>query len=212
VVAALCGLVLSASAFVGKFSSVASPRQLRGARAGSSVLDFLKLPDTVTDAFDDVADMLGQGGTAELPAMEVSTFGMAEDGSSRNGLLQTMSIRSAAGSERKASKMVMKLVEGAKADPLVMTAVATQNPEDPCDFVVMMRYTSMDNMQTHQTGSGFEETMNNFEGLLEKPVGLFITDEYMGELGMARHPFGPGGEGGRDDAIYSSRSGKAASR
>lgn len=35
-------------------------------------------------------------------------------------------------------------------------------------------------------------------------MGLYMVNERSGKLGEPVHPFGPGGEGGRDDAIYSS--------
>ena len=37
-----------------------------------------------------------------------------------------------------------------------------------------------------------------------EPMGLYMVNERSGKMGEAVHPFGPGGEGGRDDAIYSS--------
>lgn len=37
-----------------------------------------------------------------------------------------------------------------------------------------------------------------------EPMGLYMVNERSGKLGEPVHPFGPGGEGGRDDAIYSS--------
>ena len=35
-------------------------------------------------------------------------------------------------------------------------------------------------------------------------MGLYIANERKGRLSEPNYPFGPGGEGGRDDAIYSS--------
>lgn len=37
-----------------------------------------------------------------------------------------------------------------------------------------------------------------------EPMGLYLVNERSGKLGEPVHPFGPGGEGGRDDAVYSS--------
>lgn len=39
---------------------------------------------------------------------------------------------------------------------------------------------------------------------MSEPMGLYMVNERSGKLGEPVHPFGPGGEGGRDDAIYSS--------
>lgn len=42
------------------------------------------------------------------------------------------------------------------------------------------------------------------EECIAQPMGLYMVNERSGKLGEPVHPFGPGGEGGRDDAIYSS--------
>merc|ERR1719343_1342454 len=176
------------------------------AAAGNGMLDgFTQLTDFVTEAVEEAQDLFGQGSNSALAPMEVSSLGMAEDGLSRSGLLQTMSLRAAAGSESRLARQVGKLVAAARTDPLVTTATASQNKEDPCDFVVLLRYANMAKMATHQKGRSFKDTMEAMQPQLEQPIGLYLIDENLGEVGMARHPFGPGGEGGRDDAIYSSR-------
>jgi len=164
---------------------------------------------SLLEAVEEVQDLFGQGGSGELAPMEVSSLGMAEDGLSRSGLVQTMSLRAAAGSESRLARQVGKFIAAARTDPLVTTATASQNKEDPCDFVVLLRYANMAKMADHQTGRSFKDTMEAMEPQLERPIGLYLIDENLGEVGMARHPFGPGGEGGRDDAIYSSRKGPA---
>jgi len=204
----VCALValLRDSAFAG--APLASPRRRQGVAvaAGSetNMLDnLIRLPEMFTDAVEDVQDMLGQG--SGLPQMEVSTFGMAEDGLSPSAIMQTMSLRAAAGSERRLARQVARLVEGARDDGAVLTATATQSEEDPCDFMVLLRYKSMHQMREHQTRGSFKDVLERMEPQLERPIGLYLIDEQLGQAGMARYPFGPGGEGGRDDAIYSSR-------
>lgn len=179
------------------------PHTMASASEGS-FLDTLM--SGVTEAVEDAQDLFGQGGSGELEPMELSSVGMAEDGMSRSGLVQTMSLRAAPGSERRLARQVAKLVASARADPLLMTATASQNKEDPCDFVVFLRYRNMGKMSEHQAGPGFKDLLEGMEPQLERGIGLYLADESMGQIGMARHPFGPGGEGGRDDAIYSSRS------
>eukprot|EP00440_Ansanella_granifera_P031243 gb/GFBE01033924.1/.p1 GENE.gb/GFBE01033924.1/~~gb/GFBE01033924.1/.p1 ORF type:complete len:234 (+),score=44.25 gb/GFBE01033924.1/:1-702(+) len=175
-------------------------------RAGeASVLDNLqKLPDLFGDAFAEAQDLFG-GGSGELEPMPVSSIDMAADGLPKNGLIQSMTLRASAGSERRLARQVGKVVAAARTDPLVLSATASQNKEDPCDFTILLRYASMDRMSSHQSGPAFKSLLEAMEAQLEKPIGLYLVDEQLGQIGMARHPFGPGGEGGRDDAIYSSR-------
>lgn len=156
----------------------------------------------LTEAVEEAQDLFATSG---LEQMQISTLGMAQDGYTPNGLVETLTIRAAPGSERRLARQVGKLVTSARADPSVLTAAATQNGEDPCDFMVFLRYGSMGEMQKHQTGSTFKQLLEAMSPQLEKPIGLYLADEQEGHIGMARHPFGPGGEGGRDDAIYSSR-------
>lgn len=166
----------------------------------------IRLPESLTEAMEGVQDMFGgQSSGPGLEAMEVSTFGMANDGISANVLFQTMTIRAAAGSERKLARQVGRLIAAAKTSGEVLTAAATQNPEDPCDFMIILRYASMSNLKNHQSKKDFKEMFEAMEPQLERPIGLYLMDEQGGEAGMGRYPFGPGGEGGRDDAIYSSR-------
>lgn len=165
-----------------------------------------KLPGMVSEVVEDFQDMfLPARGPGALAQLDVSSLGMAHDGLSKTGLLQTMSLRAVAGAERRLSRQVAKLVEEMRGTSGVLTATATQNPQDPGDFVIFIRYVSMQHMSNHQSGSGFKESLEKMEDLLERPIGLYLVEERLGEIGMARHPFGPGGEGGRDDAIYSSR-------
>jgi len=156
-----------------------------------------EIGDTVKDAF---AQDVG-----ELPQMEVSSMDMFEDGISKNGLFETMSIQAAAGSERRVAEQIARLVDSARTDGTALTATASQNRENPSDFTIFLRYANANKMTAHQTSAGFKDALARIEKHLERPIGLYVMDEQLGQLGMARHPFGPGGEGGRDDAIYSSR-------
>lgn len=203
---ALPGRVTTAATLGTSFGRRANSAARTAAAGGGDVLDsLLKLPGLFNEAFEEAQDLFGQGSGEPLAAMEVSSLSMAEDGLAKNGLLQTMSLRASAGSERRLARQVAKLVTSARTDPAVVTATAVQNKEDPCDFVVFIRYASMDRMRAHQTGPSFKALLESMEAQLEKPIGLYLADEQLGHIGMARHPFGPGGEGGRDDAIYSSR-------
>jgi len=173
-----------------------------------------QLPDSFAKAADEMKDFVDEAlidqGLVEvgLPEQGISSLSLAEDGLPANGILETMSIRALAGAEKRVAAKVSKLVEQADLEPLVMTATATQNKDDPRDLMVLLRYESMGNMHDHQVGVPFKNAVQAMEGELERPIGLYLVDEQGGELGMARHPFGPGGEGGRDDAIYSSRANK----
>jgi quinol monooxygenase YgiN len=207
--AAACACLLSPQLFV-----TFRPRQQRlaasraGLRAGSENPwdSLIQLTETMGEAMEDAQEMFGgQGGKGQLESMEFSSLGMGADGNSVSGIMQTMQLRASAGSEKKLARQVNKFIAAARTDKMVTTATAQQNAEDPCDFMLLLRYPSMPAMKAHQESAGFKDILGKMEPQLAKPIGLYLMDEQNGILGMPRHPFGPGGEGGRDDAIYSSR-------
>lgn len=59
-------------------------------------------------------------------------------------------------------------------------------------------------MRRHQATDAFLALVEGTRPLLAAPMALYLVTQRDGQLTNARHPFGPGGEGGRDDAIFSS--------
>lgn len=59
-------------------------------------------------------------------------------------------------------------------------------------------------MRCHHTSDAFLELVEGCRPFLATSIAIYLVDQNHGKLGNPRHPFGPGGEGGRDDAIYSS--------
>eukprot|EP00403_Amphidinium_massartii_P009575 CAMPEP_0178420866 /NCGR_PEP_ID=MMETSP0689_2-20121128/26354_1 /TAXON_ID=160604 /ORGANISM="Amphidinium massartii, Strain CS-259" /LENGTH=230 /DNA_ID=CAMNT_0020042363 /DNA_START=131 /DNA_END=823 /DNA_ORIENTATION=+ len=215
--AAVLALVLAHGVLQGAAPSTnfaaASPQRMPPRRAGASAtaMKAASLLDGFTQIAEDLQDTLedsfgSDGNTnAVLPKMQVSTLDMAFAGMSRAALMETMNIRAQPGSERRVARRLARFVADAEEEGNAMTAVVTQSEEDPCDFMVILRYRDEQKMLQHQAHPSTKEHLEALEEHLERPIGLYLMDEQMGQLGMARHPFGPGGEGGRDDAIYSSR-------
>ncbi|CAK9077443.1 Hypothetical protein SCF082_LOCUS37153 [Durusdinium trenchii] len=142
--------------------------------------------------------------TSPEPLSEVSSFQMRADGLSRNGLIQSFTFRAAAGREERLLQQLGRLRASAKTQPGVLSAWLSQSTEDPRDMMFFLRYEAMESLVRHQD-QGFKGLLSAMEENLQEPIGLYLADEQLGQIGQARHPLGPGGEGGRDDAIYSSR-------
>lgn len=53
-------------------------------------------------------------------------------------------------------------------------------------------------------GKYAQELMEHIRDDLQRPLGIYMVRNDEGGLSEPRYPYGPGGEGGRDDAIYSS--------
>lgn len=67
---------------------------------------------------------------------------------------------------------------------------------DPNDSLVALR--------EHHVSDAFLQLTEGCRAHLAIPIAIYVVTQRDGKLGNPRHPFGPGGEGGRDDAIYSS--------
>lgn len=87
---------------------------------------------------------------------------------------------------------------------LVFTCTVNQDPEDRSAFFMLQRFPSPEAMSSYQNTGSFQEFTDGAEECVAEPMGLYMVNERSGKLGEPVHPFGPGGEGGRDDAIYSS--------
>jgi len=59
-------------------------------------------------------------------------------------------------------------------------------------------------MRVFQNTREFRLFARKTEALLTGPMGMYCVNERNGVMGVPVNPFGPGGEGGREDAIYSS--------
>ncbi|CAM9227876.1 unnamed protein product [Pylaiella littoralis] len=98
--------------------------------------------------------------------------------------------------------LVKETVENEKE--LVFTCTVNQDPEDRTTFFMLQRFPSPEAMSRYQNTDTFQAFTDGAEECIAEPMGLYMVNERSGKLGEPVHPFGPGGEGGRDDAIYSS--------
>ncbi|CAM9111691.1 unnamed protein product [Ascophyllum nodosum] len=138
-------------------------------------------------------------------SMAISTLELSQR-QTPSAVVLTTSIKSKKGREGAMRKLLETLVgdtiEGHK--DLVMTCTVNQDPEDRTSFFMLQRFPSPDAMSDYQNTESFRAFTDGAEGCIVEPMGLYMVNERSGKMGEAVHPFGPGGEGGRDDAIYSS--------
>jgi quinol monooxygenase YgiN len=83
----------------------------------------------------------------------------------------------------------------------VLQFAANQSPEDPTCFMVVERFVNRASMIKYQKTSAYQQFIREAQPLLEKPFGLHLCKERAGKLSSGYYPFGPAGEGGRDDMI-----------
>lgn len=74
-----------------------------------------------------------------------------------------------------------------------------QNPEERNVFFVMERYRSKVDMMEYQKQDEYRLFMRNIQPFLKESIGIYICKEKDGKISHNYYPFGPAGEGGRDD-------------
>jgi quinol monooxygenase YgiN len=102
------------------------------------------------------------------------------------------------------SKLLKDLSEHAEmnsGESGVLQCAVNQSPEDPAYFIVVERFDSRTSMTKHQKSAAYQQFIREAQPILEKPFGLHLCKERSGQLSPGYYPFGPSGEGGRDDMI-----------
>lgn len=87
-------------------------------------------------------------------------------------------------------------------EPGVLLRAVNQNPEDRACFLVLEHFSGTEAMKKYQSTDKYQAFIRRVQPLLEKPMGVHLCKEKDGQLSHGYYPFGPGGEGGRDDMIW----------
>lgn len=87
----------------------------------------------------------------------------------------------------------------------ILTHAVNEDPAQPENFIVLERFANERAMTTYQKSDAFQAFLRECQPLLAKPLGMHVCKEFKGQITAAHYPFGPPGEGGRDDMIYSAR-------
>jgi quinol monooxygenase YgiN len=102
------------------------------------------------------------------------------------------------------SKLLKDLSEHAelnRGESGVLQCAVNQSPEDPACFIVVERFDGRVSMTKHQQSAAYQNFIREAQPILQKPFGLHLCKERAGQLSPGYYPFGPSGEGGRDDMI-----------
>lgn len=84
----------------------------------------------------------------------------------------------------------------------VLNFVVNQDPADPAYFQVIQRFPGPTGMVAHQSGAAYSAFVRAAQPLLAESLGVYLCKESGGKIGQALYPWGPKGEGGRDDMVY----------
>lgn len=83
----------------------------------------------------------------------------------------------------------------------VLNFVVNQDPADPAYFQVIQRFPGPTGMVAHQSGAAYSAFVRAAQPLLAESLGVYLCKESGGKIGQALYPWGPKGEGGRDDMV-----------
>ncbi len=106
-----------------------------------------------------------------------------------------------AGSEARMAALLANLNGTANACG-VLTRAVNQDPDSRDTFLVLERFTSQNDMTRYQRSEKYQAFIRDAQPLLAKPMGVYLCKEQDGKITPGYYPFGPCGEGGRDDMIF----------
>lgn len=84
----------------------------------------------------------------------------------------------------------------------MLNFVVNQDPTDSAYFQVIQRFPGPSGMVAHQSGTAYSAFVRAAQPLLAESLGVYLCKESDGKIGQALYPWGPKGEGGRDDMVY----------
>lgn len=87
----------------------------------------------------------------------------------------------------------------------MLNFVVNQDPADPTYFQVIQRFPGPTGMVAHQSGAAYSAFVRAAQPLLAESLGVYLCKESGGKIGQALYPWGPKGEGGRDDMVVRGR-------
>ncbi|CEM38607.1 unnamed protein product [Vitrella brassicaformis CCMP3155] len=145
------------------------------------------------------------------PLHDIFTSDQLLDNVSERGLMLSMVLKSRKEKAPVTQELVRKYYEYVKqVDVETMHTVSAinvnQDPRGRLDFIIVERFADIPHLIRHQNEPAFKSFVAALQDddCLEEPINLHIVGDADGQVQINRYPFGPGGEGGRDDALFSS--------
>ncbi|GAB0495574.1 hypothetical protein MMPV_009459 [Pyropia vietnamensis] len=142
----------------------------------------------------------------ELLSGEVSTIDMRSGQQAGGGqYIMTMKVVAKEESARAMAALLYRYQTTTTAEEVpksVLNFVVNQDPADPAYFQVIQRFPGPSGMVAHQSGPAYSAFVRAAQPLLAESLGVYLCKESDGKIGQALYPWGPKGEGGRDDMVY----------
>lgn len=139
-----------------------------------------------------------KGGARGALSSPVSSFGSSGD--AWRYVLSTTVIAKK-GSERDMARLLSGL-QGAADENGVLSRAVNEDPEEAGVFLVLEHFADQSAMTRYQRSDQYQAFVRDVQPLLEKPMGVYLCKERNGQITHGYYPFGPGGEGGRDDMVF----------
>eukprot|EP00168_Porphyra_purpurea_P012574 TRINITY_DN3337_c0_g1_i2.p1 TRINITY_DN3337_c0_g1~~TRINITY_DN3337_c0_g1_i2.p1 ORF type:complete len:194 (+),score=59.09 TRINITY_DN3337_c0_g1_i2:235-816(+) len=160
----------------------------------------------VDTASPGAADAVDDADVPELLSGEVSSIDMRAGVQSGGGqYIMTMKVVAKPDSARQMAALLHRYLTDtneAEVPQNVLNFVVNQDPSDPAYFQVIQRFPGPTGMVAHQSGASYSAFVRSAQPLLAESLGVYLCKESGGKIGQALYPWGPKGEGGRDDMVY----------
>lgn len=165
--------------------------------------------DLLRVALSDDKDAIDDKRMNTLPPLQMHISSMEHMATAApSAVLLNTNIIAKKGTENKMRKLLTKLHERTTSDTsmkdMLLTFAINQDIQERNCFMMTQRFPDIKTMSTYQNLLPFKQFVTEAEDLLESPMGLYLVNERNGVMGNPVYTFGPMGEGGRDDSIYSS--------
>jgi len=139
----------------------------------------------------------GSGNVENVDVVSTPVYSFGSSDGVWRFLLST-TIEAKAGSEATMANLLKSLND---SEHLLFRAV-NQDPKDPKYFSVIEHFLDSVAMKKYQASEKYQNFVREVQVHLEKPMGVHLAKERDGQISSGYYPFGPGGEGGRDDMVF----------
>ncbi|GJQ11922.1 hypothetical protein GpartN1_g3713.t1 [Galdieria partita] len=77
-----------------------------------------------------------------------------------------------------------------------------EDPDVPGVFILVEVFQTQLAMVEYQKENLYQSFLRQLQPLMKEPLGIHLSRERNGKILSSLYPYGPGGEGGRDDMVY----------
>ncbi|EME28176.1 uncharacterized protein Gasu_43420 [Galdieria sulphuraria] len=106
---------------------------------------------------------------------------------------------------RSARQIIQKFVQESRSNDCpkrLLSISCHEDPDVPGVFMLIEVFQTQLAMVEYQKENLYQSFLRQLQPLMKEPLGVHLSKERNGKILSSLYPYGPGGEGGRDDMVY----------